>query len=166
MKFLYTIDLQIFIFCIIIFFVSFFSDIVLNILSSIENKNNILYSKIITSLKPYFREKSMIYAGGLAGLTVLFAFILLLFLSKIVLGYYIPDIKNHTFIDFTKFLSLALILGYIIDIGIEKFDIFGSGLHDYYKIAGSGLWGALSFVFAIIITYFIIFIGVNNVFTL
>jgi hypothetical protein len=46
-------------------------------------------------------------------------------------------------------------LGYSIDIIIDKLKIFGNDLDLYYKTAGAGLWGALAFVFSIIISYII-----------
>ncbi len=140
-------------FSIIIFFVSFFSDLILNILSRITDNNSIFYSNIIVSLLPYFRSKHPFYAGVLASITVLFAFILLLFLSNFLFGFYIPSIKNIFFFDIIVYVLLAFVLGFGIDVLIEKTDLFGSGLHAYYEIAGSGLWGALAFVFAILITF-------------
>ena len=54
-----------------------------------------------------------------------------------------------------KFILISFPLGYVIDIIIDKFKIFGNDLDLYYKIAGAGLWGALAFVFSIIISYII-----------
>ena len=41
----------------------------------------------------------------------------------------------------------------IIDIFIEKIDIFGATLHPYYKLAGSGFYGGLAIIFSITISY-------------
>jgi hypothetical protein len=147
-------------FSIIIFFISFFSDFILNILSRITDTNSIFYSNIIVSLLPYFTSKHPFYAGFLAGITILFAFFLLLFLSKFLFGFYIPSIKNIFNIDIINYLVLAFVLGYGIDVMIEKTDLFGSGLHAYYKVAGSGLWGSLAFVFAILITIMVFWSGI------
>jgi hypothetical protein len=54
-----------------------------------------------------------------------------------------------------KFCVLAFIIGYILDIAIDKLKIFGNRLNTYYKALGAGLWGAIAFIFAIVISYFI-----------
>jgi hypothetical protein len=68
-----------------------------------------------------------------------------------LLGFYIP----HNNIELIKFIGIAFPLGYVTDIIIDKLKIFGSSLNLYYKVAGVGLWGALAFVFSIIISYLI-----------
>ena len=50
-------------------------------------------------------------------------------------------------------ILLGFIIGYLVDILIEKLDIFGTTLHHYYKLAGSGFYGGLAIVFSIIISY-------------
>ena len=65
------------------------------------------------------------------------------------------DINISVNNELIKFVCLAFPLGYIIDIIIDKFKIFGNELDLYYKTAGAGLWGALAFVFSIIISYLI-----------
>jgi hypothetical protein len=67
------------------------------------------------------------------------------------LGFYIPHNNN----ELIKFIGIAFPLGYAVDIIIDRFKIFGNDLELYYKIAGAGLWGALAFVFSIIISYLI-----------
>ena len=64
-----------------------------------------------------------------------------------MLGFYIP----HNITELIKFIGIAFPLGYVIDIIIDKLKIFGNDLNLYYKTAGAGLWGALAFVFSIII---------------
>lgn len=137
-------------FIIIVFIVSALSDILLNILSkkSLIKKYNF---KIIMSLKPYFKNKSMIQSAVYAGITIIIALLLNMLISKNIFGFSIPHNNN----ELIKFILIAFPLGYIIDILIYKYKIFGRALELYYKIAGSGLWGALSFIFAIIISYFI-----------
>ena len=66
-------------------------------------------------------------------------------------GFVIPT----NFTDLFYFCILAFLIGYILDILIYKFKIFGDRLNDYYKTLGAGLWGGLAFVFSIVISYFI-----------
>ena len=135
-------------FIIIVFIVSALSDVLLNLLSrnSLTKEYNF---KIILSLKPYFKNKSMIQSAVYAGITIIVALLINMLISKNIFGFYVPRNNN----ELIKFLSIAFPLGYIIDILIDKLKIFGSSLDLYYKAAGAGLWGALAFVFSIIISY-------------
>lgn len=129
-------------FILINFIVSFIADIVLNDLSTNYN--------IITELKSYFKNKSIIEAGIYAGLTVISALIISIIISKYLYNFYIP-INNNQLI---KFNIIAFIFGYIYDILIHKLNIF-DGLDEYYKTYGSGLWGALAFIVSINISFII-----------
>jgi len=133
---------SIYTFLFINFVVSFISDIVLNDLSKSTN----LY---FSSLEHYFRNKSIIEAGVYAGITIVIALLFQMLLSNMVMGFYIPK----TGIELGKYCVLAYILGYIVDIAIEKLSIFGSTLEAFYRIVGSGHSGAIAFVFSIIISY-------------
>jgi len=140
--------MKVMIFIIIVFIVSAISDILLNLLS--KNQLTKEYNlRIILSLKPYFKNKSMIESAVYAGITIIVALLINMLISKSILGFYIP--RNNS--ELIKFICIAFPLGYIIDIMIDKFKIFGSSLDLYYKVAGAGLWGALAFVFSIIISY-------------
>lgn len=142
--------MKVIIFIIIVFIVSALSDILLNLLSrnSLTKDYNL---RIILSLKPYFKNKSMIQSAVYAGITIIIALLINILISKSILGFYVP-LNN---IELIKFICIAFPLGYAIDIMIDKFKIFGSTLDLYYKAAGAGLWGALAFVFSIIISYLI-----------
>lgn len=142
--------MKVIIFIIINFIISALSDIILNLLSSslIAKKYNF---KIILSLKPYFKNKSIIESAMYAGLTIIAALLITILASKTILGFCLPNNNN----ELIKFICIAFPLGYIIDIIIDRFKIFGNDLELYYKIAGSGLWGALAFIFSIIISYLI-----------
>ena len=131
------------------FIVSFISDIVLNDMAN--KKLNFLNSKIIDSLKIYFENKSIIVSGIYAGITIIVSLIIVTLFSKLFYNFYLPNNIQKLF----KFNILAFILGYIIDILIDKLDIFGKSLHKYYDIAGSGFWGAVAFIFSINISYII-----------
>jgi hypothetical protein len=134
---------KIIIFIFLIFAVSFISDIILNDLSTHFN--------IITSLQSYFNNQSIIKCAFDAGITILFALVINIFFSYILFGFIIP-INN---IQLIYFCILAFLIGYIVDVLIYKFSVFGDRLTMYYTNFGAGLWGAFAFVFSIIISYFI-----------
>ena len=142
--------MEVIIFIIINFIVSALSDVSLNLLSrnSLTKDYNF---KIIVSLRPYFKNKSIIKCAVYAGITIVVALLINILISKNLLGFCIPH--NNT--ELIKFILIAFPLGYGIDILIDKLKIFGSSLDLYYKVAGAGLWGALAFVFSIIISYLI-----------
>lgn len=131
-----------YLFILLNFIISLFSDILLNDLS----KN----FGIITELKPYFLNKSIIIAGVYAGVTIISALIPVMIISKYIFGFYTPYNLNQLL----KFNILAFIIGYIYDIFIEKANIF-NGLDQYYKKYGSGFWGAFAFILSITISYII-----------
>lgn len=146
-------------FVITLFFVSFMSDLLLNDLvrKPLSNYHN---SIIIKSLESYFKDKSIIQAGSFAGLTVAIAYLLLMLIWNMLGLGNIPTrelvyskFNGNIIITLLYELFGAFILGYIIDVIIHKLNIFGSSLDNYYTIAGSGVWGATAFVFAICITY-------------
>ena len=125
------------------FAVSFMSDIILNDLSTNFN--------IVTALQAYFYKQSIIKCAFDAGLTVLFALVINMIFSYFLFGFIIPN-------NFTKliyFCGLAFLIGYIMDILIYKFNVFSDRLDVYYKKLGAGFWGALAFVFSIVISFFI-----------
>lgn len=134
-------------FIIVLFLVSFLSDIVLNDLAHMKSGQG----EIIKSLRPYFANKSITMSGVYAGLTILSAFIPTSFIFNLVVGErkWVPS----TLKELVIMLAIAFPIGYLYDYLIYKLHIFGDALNDYYRIAGAGMWGALSFVFAIIITY-------------
>ena len=128
-------------FILINFFVSFFSDIVLNDLSKYKS---------LKSLQPYFNNQSIIKCAFVAGLTVVIALLINMGCSYFLFSFIVPT----NFIQLTCFCILAFFIGYLIDIFIYKFNII-DGLTKYYKAFGAGLWGAVAFVFSIVISYFI-----------
>lgn len=135
-------------FYLINFCVSFISDVVLNDLAKLD-ENSIFSTKIIRSLRPYFKDKLITISGIYAALTVIIALAILSLISKYILGFYYP--KN--LVQLLKFLALAYPVGHLADIAIDKLKIFGNTLDDYYKEAGAGMWGAIAFIFSIVISY-------------
>ena len=130
------------------FIVSIVSDIVLNDISNPPQPFP-FSSKIIDSLVPYFKNKSIVLSGIYAGITICLTLIGVCILSKVLFDFYVP----YTLYDLLKFCVLAFPIGFVVDIGIDKLKIFGKSLDPYYKVAGAGFWGAIAFVFSIIISY-------------
>ena len=132
-------------FILINFFVGFISDLVLNILSRST------YSPTsIRSLYSYFKHyDSPILTAIYAGLTVIAVLIPVMILSNIIFGFATPVDK----IQLLKLLLLSFIFGYLADIIIYKYHIFGNNLDPFYKIAGAGFWGAMSLIFSILVSW-------------
>ena len=130
------------------FIVSVVSDIVLNDIAN-PPRPFPFDSKIIDSLVPYFKNKSIILSGIYAGITICLTLIGVCILSKALFGFYVPNTLN----ELLKFIGLAFPIGFVVDIGIDKLKIFGKSLDPYYKVAGAGFWGAIAFIFSIIISY-------------
>ena len=136
------------------FSIGFISDLGLNFLSRQKYA-----TKGIKALEIYFKRKSIsgeperaIISAVNAGLTIMIALIITMLISIVLLGFSYPqNIKQ-----LLKFTILAFIIGYIIDVIIYKIELFGKTLNPYYKAVGAGLWGALAFIFSIIIGYYLI----------
>lgn len=138
-----------FTFVFINFIVSFLSDIVLNDIAS--GKTSILQTNIIMSLRPYFKEKSILFSAMLAGLTIAISILITSFFSVFLLGFHFP----RNMFQLASYSVLAFGIGFIIDVLIDSMNLFGKSLKPYYRVAGAGLWGALAFLFSIQISYFL-----------
>ena len=114
---------NVFTFIFINFIVSFVADIVLNDLSTITQY------KSLVSLAPYFKDKHIVEAGVYAGLTIVVAAVCLMMLSSVILGYYVPKSGYQL----AQYCCLAYILGYVIDVLIEKLSVFGTSLDKFYE---------------------------------
>lgn len=134
--------MKVFTFLFINFIVAFFSDIVLN---------DLTFFNFFPSLKPYFYKQSIIGSALAAAVTVEIAVIITMILFYLLTRSLIPT--NYT--SLLYFCILAFVIGYLIDIFIEKMKIFGNRLDAYYKKFGAGFWGATAFLFSILISYFI-----------
>jgi ABC-type bacteriocin/lantibiotic exporter with double-glycine peptidase domain len=118
--------------------VGFFSDIVLNIIA----KHDIY--KPITTLRPYFENKTTLQAAFYALLTVVIIVCIIMKIFQVFYNKYLPETKK----EYTIYLILTFIIGYIGDILIYKLNIFPK-LKEYYKVVGKGLWGALAILFSV-----------------
>ena len=134
-------------FILVNFIISAFSDICLNFLSRLK-----ISPDSVRALKPYFNKQSTLLSASYAGLTVLIVLIITMLISKLVFNFSYPI----TLKQLGLFLLLAAPLGYIADVVIYYFQVFGDSLNEYYKKAGVGFWGSAAFVFSIIFSFFIV----------
>ena len=130
--------------------VGFFSDIILNIIA----KHDIY--KPISTLKPYFENKSVFQAAFYALLTVVIVVGVIMKIFQTFYNKYLPETNR----EYIIYLVLTFIVGYIGDIVIFKMNIFPR-LKTYYKVVGKGLWGALAILFSVIVSLFGLYV-INN----
>ena len=133
-------------FILINFIVSALSDICLNFLSRFK-----ISPAAVRALQPYFDKQSTLLSASYAGLTVVTVLIITMMVSKLVFKFSHPT----TFIQLGLFLTLAAPIGYLADMFIYYFQVFGDSLNDYYKKAGIGFWGSAAFVFSILFSFLI-----------
>jgi|TARA_Y100000389_G_scaffold119011_1_gene116194 hypothetical protein len=136
-------------------FVGFFSDIILNIIA-----NSDIY-KPITTLKPYFENKTIFQAAFYALLTVVIIVGIIMKIFELFYNKYLPETDE----EYIVYFILTFIIGYVGDILIYKLDIFPR-LHKYYTVVGKGLWGALAILFSVIVSLsgLYIFHNFNNLY--
>ena len=133
------------------FFIGFISDIILNYLS-----RQAYAPPPIKALRVYFDRQSIknssvrhIVSAIYAGLTIVVAIVLTMFLSRVIFNFAHPSTLSQLY----RFLFLAFVVGYGLDVFIYKTALFGPTLEPFYKIAGAGFWGAAAFIFSILIAY-------------
>jgi hypothetical protein len=136
------------------FLIGFSSDLLLNYLS-----RQSYAPRAVKALKVYFDRKTIksnslrhFISAMNAGLTIIVALAITMLLSKLFLGFVHPNTIDQLW----RFIILAFIIGYIADILIYKIQLFGDTLNLYYKKAGAGLWGAIAFIFSILVSYVLI----------
>jgi len=136
------------------FIISFFSDLVLNYLSRQSYAPD-----TVKALEFYFERKEIksavwraIISGVNAGLTIVGVLLIVMVLYHSVTNHWHPTTPKQLF----SFLLLAFPIGWAADVFIYKTQLFGPSLNPYYKIAGAGLWGALAFIFSILVVYFLL----------
>ena len=134
--------------------VGFFSDIILNIIS-----NHDIY-KPISTLKPYFQNKTTFQAAFYASLTVIIIVGIIMKIFHLLYDKYLPDIDSHIYNELVVYLIITFVIGYIGDILIFKLNIFPK-LKTYYRVVGKGLWGALAILFSVTVSLIGLYI-INN----
>jgi len=132
----------------ILFVVTFVCDLILNFLS-----RQSFVPRSIKALKSYFDYyNNIILTGVYASITVIVCYLITALITFFIFNYYVPTNMNQLYM----ILLIAAPVGYISDIIIYKAKIFGSQLDSFYKEIGSGLSGAVAFIFAIVISFFLI----------
>ena len=127
--------------------IGFFSDIILNIISKYD-----IY-KPITTLRPYFEDKTMFQAAFYALLTVVIIVGIISIVFNMIFNKFLPVTQK----EYIIFLILTFIVGYIGDIVIYKLNIFPK-LKTYYDVVGKGLWGGLAILFSVIVSFIILYL--------
>jgi hypothetical protein len=142
----------------IYFFIAFNSDLLLNYLS-----RQTYAPAPIRALKIYFLRQSIknshlrdFVSAANAGLTIVLAILVTLFLANLFFKMGHPRSLPQLF----RFLFIAFLVGYLMDIAIYKTQLFGPTLNPFYKIAGAGFWGAMAFIFSILASYSILKLSV------
>tara|TARA_B100000035_G_scaffold297907_1_gene291145 strand:- start:657 stop:1121 length:465 start_codon:yes stop_codon:yes gene_type:complete len=130
--------------------VGFFSDIILNIIAKYD-----IY-KPISTLRPYFQNKTTFQAAFYALLTVVIIVGIIMKIFQLFYNKYLPETKQEYIIYFI----LTFIVGFIGDIVIFKLNIFPR-LQKYYRVVGKGLWGALAILFSVIVSLICLYIIKN-----
>jgi hypothetical protein len=139
--------------------IAFFSDIILNLLSTKNIKfleRFKMYDKLKT-LRPYFKNKSMFVAAFYALLTVIIIVGIIMKIFQIVYDKYLPETSN----EYIIFIIVTFIIGYLADILIYKINIFPK-LQTYYRVVGKGLWGALAITFSVTVALIYLYIYNNH----
>ena len=122
------------------FLIGFFSDVVLNLLA---NKD----IQFLSTLKPYFANKSVAKAALYAGITVIIIVGIIMSIFQLTYNKYLPEKVN----EIVVYLLITFIIGFIADVVIYKINIFPK-LKLYYQKVGKGLWGALAILFSVILS--------------
>jgi hypothetical protein len=129
------------------FLVSAVSDLFLNYFAHIKSPH---MPRPIVALRSYFKHyDNALLTAVYAGLTVVTILLLVMLLTHCVWGFATP----LTFRQLLLFLAFAIPLGYIADVLIYKYQVFGHTLDPYYKAAGAGFYGAAAFTVSILCSY-------------
>ena len=122
--------------------IGFFSDIALNILSNYNFIN-------LNTLRPYFENKSMLYLAIYASIITFTLVLISINIYKIIFN----KLPNN---EFMYLAIIAFIVGYIADVIADKLNTF-PGMRLYYDTVGSGVWGGISILFSVIMSYYILY---------
>jgi hypothetical protein len=131
------------IFILVAFVVGFICDVVLNDLSR--------RTKLFSSLKPYYDSESITKLAIYSGIIISVATIILMLLFFMFFKKYLPT----NMFEILIFFLIAYIWGYILDVVIDRTELFGKSLKPFYKEFGSGNSGAIAFIFALVLSLFI-----------
>ena len=116
------------------------SDIFMHYLAFLPTAN-----KTFKSLRKFYNTYGTTLAPILAAITILTVFVIHSILFKIIFLKYAPT----TFTQFGWYITIAIVLGVLADIIIDKFHIFGDSLVEYYQQPYSYVWGFISYLVAL-----------------
>ena len=102
----------------------------------------------LNTLRPYFKHHSM-FVAALYGY-VLIVVVIICNLFYIRYKKYLPETRT----EYLVFFTVTFVIGFIADIVIHRLNIFPK-LKLYYRVVGSGLWGALAILFSVSLSIFI-----------
>ena len=122
--------------------IGFLSDIALNILSNYNFMN-------LNTLRPYFEDRSMLYLAIYASIITFTLVIISVNIYKIIFN------KLPTN-EFMYLAIIAFIIGYIADVVADKLNTFPR-MRLYYDTVGSGLWGGISILLSVVLSYYILY---------
>ena len=122
--------------------IGFVSDIALNILSNYNFMN-------LNTLRPYFENKSMLYLAIYASIITFTLVLISVNIYKIIFNKWPTN-------DFMYLAIIAFIVGYVADVIADKLNTF-PGMRLYYDTVGSGLWGGISILLSVVLSYYILY---------
>ena len=122
--------------------IGFLSDITLNILSNYNFMN-------FNTLRPYFKNRSMLYLAIYASIITFTLVLICINIYKIMFN----KLSHNKFIYLA---IIAFIVGYIADVIADKLNTF-PGMRLFYDTVGSGVWGGISILFSVVLSYFILY---------
>ena len=122
--------------------IGFFSDIALNILSNYNFMN-------LNTLLPYFEDRSMLYLAIYASIITFTLVLISVNIYKIIFNKWPTN-------DFMYLAIIAFIVGYIADVIADKLNTFPK-MRLFYDTVGSGVWGGISILFSVVMSYYILY---------
>ena len=132
---------QYIIWIILLMVVSVISDIFIQYMAFLPTAN-----RTFRSLKKFYNTYGTKLAPILAAATILTVFCIHSILFKIIFLKYVPS----TYTELGWYLAIAIVLGVVADIIIDKFHIFGDALVEYYQQPYSYVWGFLAYLAALV----------------
>lgn len=133
--------LQIFIF--VVFVVAFICDVILNDLSR--------RTKVLASIKPFYDSGAITKLAIYSGIIISGATITLMLLFFVLFKKYLPT----NMFEILIFFLMAYVVGYVLDVFIDKTELLGKSIKPFYKEFGSGNSGAIAFIFMLVVSLFI-----------
>jgi hypothetical protein len=135
--------MKLFVFILVSLVVGFIADILLNDLSNMTST--------FSSLRPYYNHRSITLLATYSGLIIGFATLLLVGLFFMIYRKYLPT----TLYELVIFFLIGYVLGFGLDVFIDKTNMFGNSLKPFYKEFGSGNSGAIAFIISLMVSLFI-----------